>query len=234
MRIHIFMHVPFEGPAAIGDWFLSRGARVSFTRFFENDTPPPLETLDWLVVMGGPMSVNDEAAFPWLRTEKAFVAEAVRQGKTVLGVCLGAQLIASALGGSVGKNRVREIGWFPVTRVNEDGDHPLGRCFPSGTEVFHWHGETFSPPAGATHLLRSEGCEHQAFAVGDRVLALQFHLETTKASVRDLAAFGGDDLTPQRFVQSPEEMLADPGRFGRLHARLDCVLTALWDITLRR
>ncbi len=231
MRVHVFQHVPFEGPAEIGRWLERRGVTPTFTRLFAETALPPVETVDWLVVMGGPMSVNDEATLPWLGPEKAFIARAIQRGATVLGVCLGAQLIADVLGGKVTRNREREIGWFPVTHAAGAEKHPLGSCFPAQAEVFHWHGETFSLPAGAAHLLRSAACEHQAFAVGDRVLGLQFHLEMTAASARALVENAGDDLKPGPFVQDAAIMLAEPDRFGRANKILDRVLSALWQKT---
>ncbi|MDE3084933.1 MAG: type 1 glutamine amidotransferase [Verrucomicrobiota bacterium] len=228
MRVHVFQHVPFEGPAEIGRWLERRGVTPTFTHFFADTALPAVETVDWLVVMGGPMSVNDEATLPWLRIEKAFIAQAIARGATVLGVCLGAQLIAAALGGKVTRNREREIGWFPITRTAAAETHPLGRCFPTQAEVFHWHGETFSLPAGATHLLRSAACEHQACAVGERVLGLQFHLETTVESARALIDNAGDDLKPGPFVQTPTALLGSPGHFEKVHSILDHVLSALW------
>ncbi|HTB80288.1 MAG TPA: type 1 glutamine amidotransferase [Opitutaceae bacterium] len=231
MRVHVFQHVPFEGPAEIGRWLERRGVTPTFTHFFAETALPPVETVDWLVVMGGPMSVNDEATLPWLRQEKDFIARAIQRGATVLGVCLGAQLIADVLGGKVTRNREREIGWFPVTRTAGAEKHPLGSCFPAQADVFHWHGETFSLPAGATHLLRSAACEHQAFAVGDRILGLQFHLETTAASACALIDNAGDDLRPGPFVQDAATMLAEADRFEWVNKILDRVLSALWEKT---
>jgi GMP synthase-like glutamine amidotransferase len=227
MRVQVFQHVPFEGPGAIGPWLAARGARVETTRFFADPRIPPLEACDWLLVLGGPMSVNDEATLPWLREEKRAIAAAIAAGRTVLGVCLGAQLIASALGAKVGPSREREIGWFEVERVAGPEEHPLAAALPPRAEVFHWHGETFELPAGAVHLARSAGCEAQAFALGRRVLALQFHVETTPEGARALVEQCPDDLRRGRFVQSAAEMLGDPARFERAHALLGRLLDAL-------
>jgi len=228
MNVHVFQHVPFEGLSAIEPWLQRAGVRLTFTRFFDGETPPPPGQVDGLIVMGGPMSVHDEAAHPWLRTEKAFIAGAIRRGSRVLGICLGAQLVAETLGASVSRNREREIGWFPVARMPGSETRPFGACFQAETEVFHWHGETFSLPPDSVHLLRSAACEQQAFAFGRRVLGLQFHLETMESGVRALIAHAREDLVPGVFVQGEADMLAAPARFVRLHAVLDRVLTTLF------
>jgi GMP synthase-like glutamine amidotransferase len=227
VRVRVFQHVPFEGLAAIEPWLRARGAEIATTRFFAGDPLPPIESYDWLVAMGGPMSVNDEATLPWLGDEKRAVAAAIAAGKTVLGVCLGAQLVACALGAKVRANREREVGWHEIERVASAADHPLARALPPRALVFHWHGETFEIPPGAVHLARSAGCEAQAFAFGPRVLALQFHVDTTPDGVAALAEHCPEDLRPGRFVESREAMLGDPTRFARVHALLGDLLGAL-------
>lgn len=229
MRVRVFQHVPFEGLGAIEPWLAARGASIETTRLFDGARIPPPQDYDWLVVMGGPMSVHDEAALPWLREEKRAVADAIGAGKTVLGVCLGAQLIASALGAPVVRGREREIGWHEIERVAAPSEHPLASALPPRAEVFHWHGETFALPPGAVHLARSEGCETQAFAIGPRVVGLQFHVETTPEGAAALVRHCPEDLAPGRFVQSQGAMLADAARFERAHAVLHRLLEALAD-----
>jgi GMP synthase-like glutamine amidotransferase len=229
MRVRVFQHVPFEGLGAIEPWLAARGAAVATTRFFAGDPIPPLESYDWLVAMGGPMSVNDEAELPWLVDEKRAIAASIDAGKTVVGVCLGAQLAASALGAKVGPNREREIGWHEIERTAAAASHPLGAALPPRALVFHWHGETFELPPGALHLARSAGCETQAFAIGDRVLGMQFHLDTRPEMVEALARHCPEDLREGRFVQPLEAMLGEPSRFARAHALLDRWLDALAD-----
>ncbi len=209
-------------------WFLGRGCAIASTHLYRGDPLPALADFDWLVVMGGGMSVNDERELPWLVPEKALVRSAIVAGKHVLGVCLGAQMIASALGARVYKNAVKEIGWWKLMREPGAAEHPLGAALPDGIEVFHWHGETFDLPAGAVRLARSEACLNQAIAVGPRVLGLQFHLETTEASARELiAGSAGDLVSPGPFVQTPEAMLAQPARFAALSTRMAALLAAL-------
>lgn len=230
MRIHALQHVPFEGPAAIGSWAAQRGFPLATSRLFAREPFPRLNEVDLLVVLGGPMSVNDEAQFDWLAPEKQFIRRAIEEGRRVLGVCLGAQLIARALGARVYPNAEREIGWLPVERTVEAGNHPLTSHWPQVFTAFQWHGETLDLPAGATRLARSVACERQAFAMGNGVLALQFHLESTPESVEALTRHcPGDLAVPGPHVQSAEAMLAQHDAFhdsNRLMAGLLDAFTA--------
>ena len=224
MKVHYFQHVPFEGLGSIEPWMKLKSAHISATKFYKDPKLPGVHEIDWLIVMGGPMSSNDEKTYPWLQAEKNFIAEAVRSGKIVLGVCLGAQLIASALGARVYPNRDREIGWYPLECFAEKNNTGLKNIIPSRMEVFHWHGETFDLPAHAVHLARSEGCDNQAFCIGERVLGLQFHLEATPLTVMSLTEQCRSDLVPGSYVQSALEMLSDPSRFHRINAVMNTLL----------
>ena len=155
------------------------------------------------------MNIYQYRDHPWLRAEKQLIREAVAAGRRVLGVCLGSQLIADALGGKVHQNDEREIGWFPVRAVAGGEASPF--AFPAETTVLHWHGDTFSLPPGAVWLAESDGCAHQAFAVGARVLALQFHLEMTTDDLSRIALACADELTPGRYVQSAAKMITQAG-----------------------
>lgn len=206
MRAHYLQHVPFEGLGSIETWLQNAGYEITNTRFYQSAALPDAGEIDLLVVMGGPMSVNDEMDYPWLAAEKKFIRSAVEAGKSVLGICLGAQLIASAMGGKVYQNSVKEIGWFPVTAAASSGNGVF--VFPPVTEVFHWHGETFTLPQGATLLARSKGCENQAFQLGKSVIGLQFHLETTPQSARDIITYCRNELVPAQYVQTEDEILS--------------------------
>ncbi len=204
MNVDVFQHVPFEGLGSMRGWFREQGAEVHFTRFFEQPEWPPPDH-DLLVVMGGPMSVNDEATYPWLAAEKAAIAERLQRGLPTLGICLGAQLIANAAGARVFDNGHKEIGWFPIEGTGVCPVFEQERTYP----VFHWHGETFELPAGASLLASSQACAHQGFVLG-RALALQFHVETTRESALALIEHSGDELTEGRYVQRRTELEAVP------------------------
>lgn len=205
LRVHVLQHVPFEGLGSIADWLASRNAEVAFTPLFApSHTLPETDAFDLLIALGGPMSVNDEARLPWLGNEKRLLARAIAHDKAVLGICLGAQLIADALGARVYPNTQKEIGWFPVYAETADS------AFPPEFVAFHWHGETFDLPPGATHLAHTPACRNQAFRLGERVLGLQFHLETTPASAAALVDHCRDELTPAASIQSEENLLDQP------------------------
>ncbi len=236
MRAHYLQHVPFEGLGSIEPWLRARGFSVTATRFFEDPALPDPRGIDLLVVMGGPMSVNDDASLPWLVDEKRFVRAAIDANIPVLGICLGAQLIASAMGARVQPGREKEIGWFPVQAVHAAHAPGLARPddvaevfrFPPTVEVFHWHGETFDLPTHAVRLARSEACEHQAFQLGRSVIGLQFHLETTPVSAREIVAHCRDELRPGPTVQDEATLLAaDAERYRRINALMSEVLAFL-------
>ncbi|HYV98545.1 MAG TPA: type 1 glutamine amidotransferase, partial [Gemmatimonadaceae bacterium] len=178
MRAHILHHVPFETAGSIADWLDARHATVSETRWYESANVPDPAELDLVVVMGGTMSVNDEAQRPWLVTEKAFLRQAIARGTPTLGICLGSQMIASALGARVTRNPFIEHGWFPVEGIPVPGAFR----FPDRFTTFHSHGETFEIPPGAVRIASSAGCENQAYQIGRHVIGLQFHLESNPES----------------------------------------------------
>jgi len=206
MRAHTLQHVPFEGLGTIEAWLQQAGYRITATRFYDSADLPEIEAIDCLVVMGGPMGVHDEKIHPWLAEEKTFIRSVIEAGKPVLGVCLGAQLIALCMGGEVMANPVKEIGWFPVEAV----PHGQGNVFrfPARFEALHWHGDTFTLPKGAIQLARSQGCTNQAFQLGNHVIALQFHLEATLRSVRDLVSNCRDELVEGEFIATEAEILS--------------------------
>ncbi len=227
MRIGYLQHVSFEDPAGILDWAASRGVQMSGTRLFANHRLPAVADFDGLLVMGGPMNIYEHDRYPWLEAEKRLIADAIAADKIVIGICLGAQLIADALGARVRANTWKEIGWLPVRRDEMAAETPLGPVLPARWEAFHWHGDTFDLPAGAVRLAASTACANQAFLFNDRVLALQFHLETTPQSARSLITHCGGEIDGGPFVQNASEILADPARFARANALMHRLLDRL-------
>jgi len=226
MRARYFQHVPFEGLGSMDAWLREAGYDIGVTRWYAGERAPDPAGIDLLIVMGGPMSVNDKAGYPWLAAEKDFIRRWIDADRPLLGVCLGAQLIASSLGARVYPNPVKEIGWFPVTAVTPLPEHAFH--FPPEQIVFHWHGETFDLPVGAIHLARSAGCEHQAFQVGRHVIGLQFHLETTPETAAALIANCRDELTPAPYIQDESTLQsAPPQAYRAINTLMDRLLTHL-------
>ena len=224
MKIHWLQHVAFEGLGSIAGWAAENGCPVTGSRMFADDALPPIATFDLLVIMGGPMSVNDEVVHPWLVGEKRYVAQAMADGKMVLGICLGSQMIASAAGARVYPNEYLEIGWFPVKKMRTARDVAVGRAMADQAEVFHWHGETFDLPDGAVHLAHSKGCKNQAFALGSRIVGLQYHMETTPESASALIDHCRHELVKAPYVQTVTDMQSQPNRFRALNLEMDRLL----------
>jgi GMP synthase-like glutamine amidotransferase len=218
MRIACIQHVVFEGPGGIVRWAALRGHFLREVHVYRGDALPRPEGFDLLVLMGGPMSVNDEDRFAWLGPEKQLVRDALQAGKRVLGVCLGAQMIASALSARVYRNPVKEIGWFPVEVIPGPAAEALG--IGAWPPVFHWHGETFDLPDGAERWASSAACPNQAFLYRRRALAMQFHIEVTVESAGLLVRQAGEEIGAGPFEQPAGMLLEDPERFGRLEPLL--------------
>jgi GMP synthase-like glutamine amidotransferase len=226
MRIHYLQHAQFEGPAYLEDASRNLGAALTGTRVYAGEPLPDPRDVDLLAVMGGPMGVYDEKEHPWLCAEKMFIEKAIGQGMMVIGICLGAQLVATVLEGKVVKNPCREIGWFPVSRTPEGASTRIGRLLPGSFQAFHWHGDTFGIPEGALRIAESVACKNQGFLYDGRVLALQFHLEATAASVSVMLDNCGADLDGSAFVQGPEEIM-ETSHIPGCNALFDTILQEL-------
>lgn len=224
MRVHHLQHVPFENLGSIEAVLKKNGHTMSSSHLYKGDNLPSVNDLDLLIVMGGPMSVSDENIYPWLKAEKQFIKEAIKSGKKVLGICLGAQLIAEVLGAQVHKNKYREIGWFNVKKTEEAAQTVLSNILPDGFEAFHWHGDTFEIPAGAIHIAQSEACKNQGFIFDNRILALQFHLETTTESAEALLKNCRDELDGSKYVQNEKEIYSDREKFLKINSVMTSVL----------
>jgi GMP synthase-like glutamine amidotransferase len=215
MRIHYLQHVPFEGLGSIESWALANNHTLTATRLYAGEPLPTLDRFDLLVILGGPMSVHDEAEHVWLKAEKWFIRQVLEAKKPTLGICLGAQLLAEVLGGTITKNRHKEIGWFPITLSEAFADVEPGRSLPRQAEAFHWHGETFTLPKGAMRIASSVACENQGFIHSGNIIALQFHLEMTLLGAEELILHCGDELVAGEYIQKGEETLSDKHLFQR-------------------
>ena len=227
MRIHHLQHVPFEGLGSMETFLTARHYNLSSTHLYNKEAFPSVNEIDVLIVMGGPMGIYDEDIYPWLEAEKHFIKAVIDAGKTVLGVCLGAQLIADVLGAKVYKGKHREIGWFDIKRSLEAENTRLSKVIPEKTPVFHWHGDTFDIPEGAVGLAASEACENQGFIYDDRVVALQFHLETTPESAATLIEYCGDELDGSQYVQAADEILSQSDKFIHINKIMASLLDAM-------
>jgi GMP synthase-like glutamine amidotransferase len=225
MNAHFLQHVPFEGLGSIDCWLRRQDALLTSTRFFLNEPLPSIRGSDFIIAGPGPMSVNDEATLPWLKAEKQFLRDAITRGIPVLGICLGAQLIASSLGARVYPNSLKEIGWFPI-QSEKAPDHCFQ--FPARCTVFHWHGETLELPKEATRLARSPACDNQGFQLGRNVIGLQFHLETTPEGAAMLIEHCRHEMIPGPYVQSEAQIRAVPAEtYATANSVMDDLLNRL-------
>jgi len=226
MKIHYLQHMGCEGTGKIADWIRERGHSVSGTHLYRGDPLPDDNAFDFLVIMGGPMNIYEYRNHPWLPAEKQFIRRAIDSGKYVLGVCLGAQLIAAVLGAKIYQNAKMEIGWFPVRFNAEKKSAPAFGSFPEELTVLHWHGDTFDLPKGAVHVAQSEACRNQAFAWGQRVIGLQFHIEMDEPDVNAFL----DDILPEPVdgeIQSAELIRAGNRHLPKIHAALYAMLDGM-------
>ena len=227
MNLHYLQHVPFEGPANIGQWAGLKGHNISRTELFNNETLPETGDFDWLIIMGGPMNIYEEKKYPWLAAEKRFIEKAIAKGKVVLGICLGSQLIADVLGARVYQNSEKEIGWHPVSLTDESKKSSVFRSFPEKFNAFHWHGDTFNLPEGCLKIAGSEACENQAFEYKGRVIGLQFHLESSAESIYLLIQNCSDELVDGRYIQKKEEILSKEGDVQEIHKTMTLLLDSI-------
>jgi GMP synthase-like glutamine amidotransferase len=208
MHIHYFQHDHFEDLGYIGNWAIKHNSTTSFTRFDVSPHLPQMEGFDWLVVLGGKMGVNDSSEYPWITEEIAFIRQAIEKGKTVIGICLGSQLVASALGAKVYKNKEPEMGFWPVTFLPTASIDPVFRNFPKEISAMHMHFDTFTLPEGAINMANSPVTQCQAFRKGNTVFCFQFHFEITPQNAAIFIKETEPELVPGRYTQTPDQMNA--------------------------
>jgi GMP synthase (glutamine-hydrolysing) len=216
MKVLVFRHVPFEHLGMIAPALESNGAQFEYVDLYRRPTAPAdvdISQASGLIFMGGPMSANDD--LPYLRRELEIIQQAVAAGTPVLGVCLGAQLVAKALGSRVFRNPVKEIGWYPITWTPAAARDRLLNGLAGTESVFHWHGETFDLPAGAELLASSVACRNQAFRWGENVYGFQFHLEVTPEMIEDWTA-QDHKLGDKRELDAPPDPQLNAVRLAEL------------------
>ena len=206
MKIHCFQHVAFETPGSIAEWAHHLQHSINYTHFYEKlPVLPLINDVDFLLVLGGCMNVDEEAKYPWLREEKDFIRQAISAGKKVMGICLGSQLISRVLGSEVYPQAEIEIGFFPVQFTKEATQHPFFNHFKNPYMVFHWHGDTFHLPAGAALIASSHNCKNQLYLVDNNVLGVQFHIEMNETIINEMIHYDGDELNEKgRYIQTKE------------------------------
>lgn len=230
MHIHCLKNVATEGLGLIEHWAQINNHTYSYTSCYTNPRYPNLENIDLLVVAGGPMGVHDELEYPWLEREKSFLKKAINSGTVILGICLGAQLLANLLGARVYQNSHQEIGWMPVEQISDHSHSPfldLDREF----EVMHWHGDTYELPEGAINLVKSEACSNQAFIYDNHVLGLQFHIELTQSNLTQLCENSLPE--PDIYVQTADEIIGNPKHLEQLKTIMNRIMTRLEHIATR-
>jgi GMP synthase-like glutamine amidotransferase len=230
--LYYIQHVPFEPPGMILDWAAEQHVDRKGIHIYQGERLPAAADGDVVVVMGGPMGVRDEDDHPWLRREKAFILDVIQRQVPIIGVCLGAQLIAAVLGAKVVRCPYRERGFSPVQLTREAARSPLFENLPTTFSPLHWHNDTFTIPDGGVRLAGNDACMNQAFLGPGRVLALQFHLEATPdlayAWLKDSGAgeFSNPGVDENRYVQDIDGLIASamrqtPENRAILYALLD-------------
>ncbi|MGC1358477.1 MAG: type 1 glutamine amidotransferase [Xanthobacteraceae bacterium] len=179
MHVLVLQHIACEPPGVYEDVLRERGAMIHRVELDEGEHLPKWQGFDAIIAMGGPMSVNDDDRLPWLRDEKVLINEAVRGGVPFFGACLGVQLLAASLGGTVFRGPAPEVGLLPVSLTSEAETDPVFAGLPSRILTFQWHGDTFSLPTGSVLLASSPAFQHQAFRWGNSAYGVQFHLEVS-------------------------------------------------------
>ena len=212
MRVHYLQHVSFEGLGYMEKWLLERGHTISCTRVWEGAGFPDLIDFDLLIILGGPMGVYDESIFSWLKAEKNFISSAIKSNKKIIGICLGAQIIAEVLGAEVRINNFKEIGWFGI-QINSSFGEWLGETVPEELVVFHWHGDEFGIPLGAVSHATSEACAHQLFTYKENIIGIQFHPEVDEAAIKKMIEHEKAELIKDEFVQEEDVILNECNYF---------------------
>ncbi len=207
MRVHTLINDPIAKEGWIKEWIDEKGYTISFTLVYDGAQLPVQKDFDVLIILGGTMGAYEENKYPWLKSIKQLIKEAINLNKYVLGICLGAQLLAEILGGKVYPHTHKEIGWTEIRLTREGKNENIFAGLPEKLVVFQYHGDTFDLPADTVLLASGQGCRNQAFMYGKRVFGLQFHPEFTADMIEQIAKTYGGDIEPGPFVQMPSEFI---------------------------
>src|SRR5262245_5627303 len=226
-KLLVLQHVPHELLGTLNPLLKKSGFRIRYVNFARHpDAQPSLDGYDGMVILGGPMSVNDANQLQHLNTEMKLIEQALQRNLPMLGICLGAQLIAKTLGASVYPNQEKEIGWYDVSPTGDAEKDPLLTAFQPREKIFQWHGETFEIPKTGLHLAFSSLCANQAFRYGANVYGFQFHLEVDEPMIhrwlrvaenkKEILALDGK-IDPERIhLETPQHI----GRLNQLSERV--------------
>lgn len=221
-EIMIFKHVPFEGPGTFREELDKRGLRYREVNLYEGEIPKNLDGCGGLIIMGGPMNVYEETEYPFLKDEDGLIKEALAKKMPMVGICLGAQLMAKAAGAKVTKGKKKEIGWYPLHLTEEAKSDPAFKVLPKEVEVFQWHGDTFDIPKGAVRLASSDLFPNQAFRIGDNAYAFQFHIEVTSDIIKSWIDINEEELAgvkdyidSEKILPETKEKIEDLGRLAK-------------------
>ncbi len=219
MNIHILQHIAYEYPGTILNWAEQEKFQIQITKLYERHKLPKLESFEILFILGGPMSVNDTGRYKWLPKEIEFIQSCIRSKKIIIGICLGAQLIAKALGANVYKNRVAEIGFYPIYKTFAAYKHAHFQTTLEEWPMFHWHGETFDLPLGAVNLYQSKACKHQLFIKDEHILGIQCHPEVNPELVASMLEHGKHELKDRLYIQDTNILSQHPFDYADLQKK---------------
>lgn len=200
MKVDVLQHVPFEGLGLIEEWGKTTNVEFNIHKLFKSSKLPEADQIDLLIILGGPMSAND-TEYDWTIKERTLILSLIERNKPILGICLGGQQIAKALGSNIFQGGYKEVGWFPIQTTTKKFDF-----LPNDMYVLHWHGEQFEIPKNAERLFESAACKNQGFILNQNVVGLQFHFESTKDSVSQLLENDCNFIDGSKYTQSEDEI----------------------------
>lgn len=232
MQVHFIRHVPFEELGSFQALFNDESLRLSFTNLWEIPIYPEIDQIDLLIILGGTMGVNDDDKYVFLKSEKEFILKAIQADTKIIGICLGAQLLAHLLGGAITQNNLSEIGWFPIRLAptfKEWLNIDLLELCIDQLQVFHWHGDSIILPNSAINHASSEACATQLFTNGDNIIGIQFHAEATPTSIRSMVDNEGDEIIDAPYIQKKDRILNESVGYKNSEILLNLILKKLID-----